>query len=328
MVNQKTIADELGVSVMTVSRALRNHPDLSQATKDRIISKAVDLGYTKIPAQTGKSFVKRAGLFMCQDDAMSSVLNSGVSKQIFMSIEEECRKHQIEVVVQVLKPGDNPVSVKNKTIDAAFLLGRYTVETAANFSSLPTVAVSSFIAGLNIPCVTADNQEGARLATQHLLDLGHRDIVFAGQDQGALTEIFRVRSEGYALAMIQNGLKPVTVFNKQGGNLADIMPYILKSTGVVCSSDSLAIDIKQQLTEQGLRVPEEISIAGFDNLENTGEEPGNEVITTYAPNWAQLGHMGVDLLIFQPLELLKLPFKLIVPGKLLIRKSTGPVRKS
>jgi len=324
-VNQKDIADQLGVSIMTVSRALRNHPDLSEATRDRIISKAVELGYTKIPVRAQRSAIKRVGLYFCQEPHYFFFLGNGVMKRMFMSIEEECQKREIELVVQFLKPGDQPVAAKNGTIDAALLLGRYTAETAAYFKDIPAIAVSNFISDLKLPSIAADNIGGARLATRHLLDLGHKKIVFVGVEENIPTEIYRVRSEGYALEMIRRGLQPNIVGFGNEKPWDEVMAEVLRSTGVVCCCDSQAEGIRDFILKQGGRIPEDLSIVGYDNV-TTGS--GFEGLTSYAPDWDQLGQMAVGMLIFLPWDLLKSAFKVIVPGNLVVGNSTAKPRKT
>jgi len=319
---QKAIADELGVSVMTVSRALRDHPDLSDETKSRIVSRAIELGYKKIPAQSSKSTIKRVGLFHYDEVGMHQgleALGGGVQKMLFFAIEEQCQRHQIEVVLQFPKTGEAPVAIKNKTIDAAFLLGRYTADDAAFFKDLPTLAISSFTAGSKIPSIVADNVEGARLATEHLIQLGHRNILFLSKELGAFTELFRSRSNGYTLAMVQNGLKPQWLFIRTEEELVPALPEIRKSTAVVCGADADASILKNTLTEAGLSVPCDMSITGFDNL--------NEEFTSYAPDWAQLGKMAVNMVVHSS-ELLGTQFKVTIPGRLIIRDSTTKPRVS
>ncbi len=315
---QKAIAEDLGVSVMTVSRALRNHPDLSEETKSRIVSRAIDLGYDKIPQQTEKAAIKRVGLFLYEDSESSNGFESGVRRQLFFAIEEQCQKQQVEMVLQFPKSGDVPVAIRNKTVDAVFLMGRYTVEDSQLYRDIPTLAISSFTAGAELPSITADNQEGARLTTQHLIAMGHRDILFVGKDESSFTELFRARSEGYILAMEQSCLDPKIMFFKSDKELISAIPEIRKWTALVCACDSDAIALKEALAQAGIKVPLDISITGFDNLDVSDEAQ----LTTYSPDWAQLGNMAVNIAVHAP-ELLERRFRLVVPGKIIMRKSTS-----
>jgi len=324
-VNQKDIAEQLGVSIMTVSRALRNHPDLSEATRDRIISKAVELGYTKIPVRAQRSAIKRVGLYFCQEPHYFLFLGNGVMKRMFMAIEAECQKRELELVVQFLKPGDSPVAVKNGTIDAALILGRYTAETAAYFKDIPAIAVSNFIPDLKLPSIATDNMGGARLATRHLLDLGHKKIVFVGVEENIPTEIYRVRSEGYALEMLREGLKPNIVGFGNEKSSEEVMAEVLKSTGAVCCCDSSVEGIRNFVLKRGGRIPQDLSIVGYDNVTSGSEF---EELTSYAPDWDQLGQMAVGALVGLSGDLLKSAFKLIVPGNLVVRNSTAKPRKT
>lgn len=314
----KAIADELGVSIMTVSRALHNHPDLSDETKSRIVSKAIELGYKKIPSLNAKPAIKRVGLFLYANPnttAGPTAFNSGVQKLLFFAIEEKCQQYKIEVVLQFPKTGEAPLSITNRTIDAAFLMGRYTAEDTAFFKGIPTLAISSFTPGAEIPCIIADNVGGIRQVTQYLIKEGHKDILFVSDDEGQFTEIFRARAEGYILAMIQNGLKPQTLFFKSETELQAALPEIRKATALVACSDGTAWTLSEILKKAGLSIPRDMSITGFDNLEAGFE------FTTYAPNWNQLGQMAMDFIIHSS-DFLGSYFKVIIPGNLIIREST------
>lgn len=321
-INQKDIAERLGVSVMTVSRALRNHPDLSEATKQRIIAKAVELGYSKIPSRTQSASVKRIGLYCCQEPVNFSFFNSGVIKKIFMAVEQECKKRKIELVLQFLQPGDVPVAVANKTIDSAFLMGRYRIDTAEYFKDIAAIALSNFIKEDSLPSIVSNNMGGGRQLTRHLLDLGHEKIVFVDSEEPLPTEIYRQRADGYAIEMMDHGLKPVIFQLGKQKSWDDLMPEILKATAVVGCNDGIAEGVINHAKKSGLRIPEDLSVVGYDNTEGT-EALG---LTSYSPNWEQLGRSAVDLMVCLPKELLRPWFKLIVSGELVVRKSTAKPR--
>ena len=318
----KAIANELGVSIMTVSRALHNHPDLSDETKSRIVAKAIELGYKKIPSLNAKQAVKRVGLFLYSSPEAPSgptAFDSGVQKLLFFAIEEKCQHYKIEVVLQFTKTGEAPLSIKNRTVDAAFLMGRYTAEDTAFFKGIPTLAISSFTTGAEIPCIIADNAGGTRKVTEYLIKEGHRDILFVSNEEGPFTEIFRSRAEGYTAVMIEHGLQPQTLFFKSEDELNAALPEIRKKTALVACSDGTAFALETLVKKAGLSVPRDMSITGFDNLETEFK------YTTYSPNWNQLGQMAMNFIIHSS-DFLGSSFKVIIPGELVIRGTTGKPR--
>ena len=183
-VSQKRIADALGLSIITVSRALSDHPDMAETTKARVLQKAHELGYTKPPKrqETHASTPRRAGILLYENPygKRQDPLASGVKRAIFLALQKECRRLQVETMIETPSADEIPLLVKNGTIDAAFIFGRYTAETVAHLKNIPAIAVSSFINYPGLPRIVADNLNGMRLATDHLAELGHRDILFIG----------------------------------------------------------------------------------------------------------------------------------------------------
>ena len=100
-INQAKIARDLGLSVITVSRALRNHPDLAEATKKRILDKARELGYTRLRAAKGPDVSRRVGVLFYGDKEQSDPMASGVTRQILLGLHQEFKKLNVETIVEM-----------------------------------------------------------------------------------------------------------------------------------------------------------------------------------------------------------------------------------
>ncbi|RRJ97637.1 LacI family transcriptional regulator [Opitutaceae bacterium TAV4] len=327
-VSQKQIADSLNLSIITVSRALRNHPYLSDETRSRVLQKARELGYTKGGArQTTEKrggAVRRAGvIFFENPEQKENPFAAGVKGAIFHALQKECQRMHVETIIETTPMGEAPMLVRNRTVDVTFVFGRYTPETVEHLRDVPTLAVSSFIATPGLPRIVADNLRGMQEATEHLIGLGHRKILFLGLDSPH-TRLYRERAEGYQLAMSAHDLESVV-------QLVPAMTVPVKGyrdfTGIVCASDSLAYSLQGQLGMAGRRVPEDCSIVGFDNL--SGDYPHfTRKITTYAPDWELMGRMAAGLMLSSPLDIRNQNLVVTVPGKLLVHESTAaPVLK-
>ncbi|MDQ2943207.1 MAG: LacI family transcriptional regulator [Candidatus Dormibacteraeota bacterium] len=176
------------------------------------------------------------------------------------------------------------------------------------------------------PSELADNRAGARLVTEHLLDLGHVGIAMIAGPTTLRTS--RERERGYAAAMKGAGFKPTIVaadFTTAGGAQATATLLADRSlTAVFVASDTMALGALAELRRHGIRAPEDISVAGFDDI------PGLEFIhpnlTTVHVPMAQLGAAGVTRLLHELDGDRNGSRVRLHPVELVIRESTGPPR--
>lgn len=322
-INQKHIADALNLSVITVSRALRDHPDMAEATKARVLQKARELGYAKLAKTVSGAAQghRRAGIFLYETPhgERRDTLASGVKRAIFMALQKECQRLEVETVIETPFADEVPFSVKNGTIDVAFIFGRYSSSDVMRLKNMPAIAVSSFIDHPGLPRIVADNLNGMRLATEHLINLGHRDILFVGPVD-THTRLFEERADGYVAAMHRNGLVPAMRFCEDEADLPPV-EEIRRYTAVVVASDGTGYQLHAKLTAAGVRVPQDCSVVGFDNLPT--DYP--YLLDSYAPDWELMGRMAADLLLSQPLDLKGQGLVITVPGKMLVRGSSAPL---
>lgn len=312
-VSQKNIAEALDLSIITVSRALRNHPDMAETTRQRVWQKARELGYRKLE-ESPETVTKRVGVLLYEGEGPRKEvpLDSGIKRHIFLELQRECQRNQVETMIETPTLDRMPLVVRNGTVQAAFLFGRYTEESISFLQDIPILAVSSFIACEGVPRIVADNLQGMREATEHLITLGHRRILFLEQIDPH-TCLNTERSHGYMIAMLTHGLSPKIV-TCMGGS---ITPALIDDyQAVVCSNDSIGLELMEKLEAAGRHVPEDCSIVAFDNL------APDRKLTTYAPDWALMGRLAANLLISQPEAIRGRNIITTVPGKLILRNST------
>ncbi|MFZ4778211.1 MAG: LacI family DNA-binding transcriptional regulator [Terrimicrobiaceae bacterium] len=318
-INQAKIAGELGLSVITVSRALRNHPDLAEATKERILEKARELGYTRLRTVRAKEVTRRVGVLFYGDPDQPDPLASGVKRQIFFGLHHQCKKLDAETIIEMPSPIEVPPVVRNRTVEAVFLFGRYTMESVALLGDIPALAISSYTEDLTIPRITADNFGGMREATEHLIRLGHRKIVFLGENDPR-TQIYADRARGYEWAMRQHGLDPQTVlWNLETEPAPPSLKDLKRGQALACGSDNLACSAMDYLEGLGWKLPTDCSVAAFDDMTTSSRQ-----LTTYAPDWALMGKLAADLLLAWPGFPRRRSVAVIVPGELVVRDSAIP----
>jgi DNA-binding LacI/PurR family transcriptional regulator len=194
---------------------------------------------------------------------------------------------------------------------------------------IPFVQIGARL-GDHLPSVIYDQATGARLATQHLIDLGHRRIA---EISGPLPNYdAHDRHEGWQATLIDNGIQPeLSVegdFTIEGGYQA--MTRLLDEraafTAVFVGNDSMALGVQTALRERGLHVPDDMSVVGFDDIpESAHLVPG---LTTVRQNFQLLGQLAVEYIV----DLIEKPdtpiYQRVLPPKLIVRESTRPIRPS
>jgi len=319
-VNQQQIARELNLSVITVSRALRNHPDLAESTRARILQKAAEMGYRKSLSKRQEEPVsRRVGVLFYDGEGNwgQTPLDSGVIREIYRELQRECQRNRVETLIEMPGLDETPMLVKNKAVDALFLFGRYTPAAVARLGEIPALAVSSFLDGGKLPRIVADNFHGMREATEHLIRLGHREILFSSP-LARLTQLFQERADGYVVAMHRHGLRPELYFHEPETPAAERFSGF---SAAVCSCDAEAQHLHGALRARGMRIPDDFSLVAFDDLAGSRDFQ----LTTYAPDWALMGRLAASLLPANAAAIRGKPVVITVPGKLIVRGSTAPV---
>ena len=187
--------------------------------------------------------------------------------------------------------------------------------------NIPFVMVDRFPYDLPVNSVVCNNFDGAFQATEHLIHLGHQKIHFL--TFVASNQAEQIRYNGYCMALKTHGLDcsyPVYSYQQKQEILQTILTG--KSTAFVCANDYCALDILQYLTAEGISIPEQISIVGFDG-QRTTEFVTPPLTTVIQPCFA-IGHAAAKLLV-EKMEGTTPGFtQKVLPIHLEIRKSTAP----
>lgn len=277
-VRMKDIAEDLGLSVVTISKVLRNHPDIAEETRERVLRRVKELDYRpNLMARslvTGRSYL--IGLvvpdllhpfFAEVAKALSATVGERGYSLIISSSEEDEALETREIQQLMARQLDALVIASTGTKTDAF--------ERLERNSLPFVLIDREFAGLAANFVGINDAEAGRLATEHLIDQGCQHIahIRGGENSTGLK-----RYEGYRQALLRRGL---TYFedlvvkrssvdinsNRQG---AEAMRLLLKRKtkpdAVFVYNDPLAIGAIDAILEAGLRIPEDIAVIGCGNL--------------------------------------------------------------
>jgi LacI family transcriptional regulator len=274
----KDIAKELGVSVITVSKVLRNHPDVGDETRERVLARVKELDYQPNLAArslvTGRTYL--VGLvvpdllhpfFAEIAKALSDVLRESGYYLIISSSEEDPALEEQEINQLLARRLDALIIASCRaTVDLFFRIEK---------QKTPYVLIDRSLPGLSASFVGVNDEAVGTLATRHLIEIGCKRIAHI---RGPETSPGIRRVEGYNRALAQAGLKVMDgyVITERKGDVgtkqhgSDAMRQLLslkpRPDGVFCFNDPLAMGAMNYALDQGLRIPEDIAIIGCGNL--------------------------------------------------------------
>jgi DNA-binding LacI/PurR family transcriptional regulator len=326
-VSIKDIARAAGVSPSTVSRALHDHPRISQETKNRIRQLAQELGYT--PSLPARSLVTRhtatVGMVITTaSDPFLARLVQGVEEtaerngySVFLSSSYRNADRELEVVRSFHERRASGIITTGSQIDDGYL------QLSDQFP-LPIVLTNR----RTYPhSVYVDKVSGARQAVEHLTQLGHRRIAFIGGRHGHRSSLERLT--GYRQGLEENDLPPEDSLIFDGeGTLASgikaveqILAMPQPPTAIFCFNDLTAMGVIRGLNQANAQVPRDYSVVGFDDLEMASYCCPS--LTTVHQPTHRLGQCAINMLLKLIREESN-PQPERLPAKLVIRESTGP----
>ena len=275
----KDIAKAADVSYATVSRALSGSSEIGDATRERILQICDEMNY--IPDSVARSMVKKRTNIL---GVVTASINNPFMSELIEAIEITARENGYNLMVC-----NSSYDFELEKRQFSLLLGRRVdgiivipagKETVANLSSystdIPVVYVSENIPDAGQFFVAIDNAAGAKLAVSYLQSLGHRKILYLGRREGSLTH--RLRAEGVVAACRELGMEVVFKDNDNDGKSSmeagcRLAKEYFRSpegcTAIFCATDALALGAMQAADEDGVRIPEDISLMGFDNISFT-----------------------------------------------------------
>lgn len=273
------VAREAGVSKVTVSYVLNGRgmeARISPSTSTRILDTAKQMGYR--PNALARMLVTR------RTETLAVVLQSGAyfsawsgfTSEVMRGISEACFAEGYDLMLhtkQVHAGEDEADALADGRVDGALVLRDADDPTLARLveRGLPCVQFFTHTNELCVPYVDCENVVGSELATEHLIDLGHTRI---GMIHGSLMSVSsRDRVEGFGKALDRHGIPVRQDWVLQGPDIKEFPHQVVKAfidedrpTALVVWSDDVAITVMKGLREIGLRIPEDVSIVGFDSL--------------------------------------------------------------
>lgn len=279
MVRLKDIAQQAGVSLMTVSKALRDARDVSAATKARIRAIAQQLGY--VPDSRAQGLRTRTTRLF---GVLVSALSSPIFSRVVAALEERAQEIGYEILVaQTLDaPAREEACLRRflaRRVDGLFIVPAYRLTHDGRIyqellgRQVPTVVMGHLMPFCNgFVNVESDDLLASYFATRHLMKLGHKKIAFLSGPPG--TPWSAERLEGYRRALREDGIEMDDKLVFQAGrSIEDGAKAALQlinertdATAIQTVNDPVAIGCAETLMQQGLRVPQDVSVVGFGNI--------------------------------------------------------------
>jgi DNA-binding LacI/PurR family transcriptional regulator len=351
-VTLQTIADHVGVSRMTVSNAFSRPDQLSAKLRDQILAVANDLGYAG-PDPTARNLASGSagtvGLLL--SDTLTYALTDEVAMTFMAGISDELVPTGLALTLLPVSPQEGIVPARDVAVDGALVYSCDPQSTAVGWllrRRLPLVFVDQ-AAAPGIASVNIDDRLGARAAAQHIVDLGHRRvaIVTTGHagEYGVLAEppgalaanTERQRLLGWADALTPAGIKPAVI--RQAHTEPDDMGYAAaqealglaeRPSAILCFSDAIAGGVIRAIQDAGLRVPEDVSVVGFDDSPLARRT--RPALTTVRQDVRAKGRAAAAALITSIERAKTRPAArgrhVVLPTELVIRDSTAPPPKA
>jgi len=346
-VTLQTIADRVGVSRMTVSNAFSRPDQLSELLRQRILSTAAELGYAG-PDPAGRALARGATgvIGVLLTDSLSYAFTDEVATAFMAAIAQEVAATGLALTLLTSSAGQEAIPARDVPMDGALVYSCDTRSPAIEWlkkRGLPLVLVdqapATGVTGINI-----DDRGGARAAAQHVVDLGHRRVALLSADlsgpQGELGDpaaasdayVTRQRILGWLDALTPAGIAPTLLQSAHGNEASgrDAARVLLTSdrppTAVLCFCDLMAYGVVQGALELGLRVPQDLTVVGFDD--SPLAQRMQPRLTTVRQDAAEKGRAAaVAIVAAVQGARVGVPPRvrhLVLPTQLVIRASTAP----
>jgi DNA-binding LacI/PurR family transcriptional regulator len=324
----REMCDEFGVSSITARRALLD------LLNEGIVERRGGLG----AFVTGMRRRARIAVVIIGYSERAWRLNGGLHGQLVGGIASSTWEHDaLLTVLPINDPLTAPMAIRQLLHDQPVdgLLFRVAGDVDWRVIDIPVgqslgaVVIKRVPPGSGVPAVLPDARRAGELAVEHLVELGHRRIGLLTAT-GVSTDTYRAHKAGFIAALERHGIRVTrelvsevqSVFDEDRSTAAErLLSLAVAPTAIVCITDFLALDVYEAAAKQGLRIPEDLSVVSFDDMEFARHL--TPPLTTVRLSYYDLGHAAAATL-FRVLEGDEVPTIQELPVELVIRESTGP----
>lgn len=340
----KDIAKMCGCGVSTVSRALNNHPDINEETRKKIM--AVVKEYNFVPNNSARNL-------KITDSKTIAILIKGIANPFFMKMikvmENEIRRQKYSLIIQHVDHNQDEVDVaieleREKKLKGIIFLGGYFNHTKEKLDAISVPFVISTVNmteqySVNYSSIAVDDVKESYKIVDYLIKLGHKKILLISADLED-ESIGKLRKVGYEKALRDNGIDfdesliiPMSddsdAYSMKAGfeAMEEALKRKLDFTAVFAVADAVAIGACRALADDGKKIPEDVSVVGFDGIDNA--KYYSPRITTIRQPFEEMADETISLL-FKYIDGTKSADEArqkLFEGELLIGESTAELKK-
>ncbi len=333
----KELAERIGVSSATVSRAMNGKPGLADDLRSKILEEAARLNVVRSSAARSLSTARTDHVCFAVHHLPGPFSSDPFYAEILMGVELELRQAGMHTMLEVLSEevANDPASwriLRERRADGVILNGPFVpVSTIVKLHTLgiPLVLVDNFYKHVPVDAVVCDDRSGARAVAEHILLLGHkRVVVISGpKDWYSLQE----RCAGFLDAFSSRGLQLPTVLHSEAttfetGRQLMVEALHKKPTAVLALNDVMAMGASETARVAGLSIPADISITGFDDIEMASKWP--VPLTTVRVQKAYLGRAAARQFIVRHQDPSAPQQRIAIATTLIERSSSGVAPKA
>jgi LacI family transcriptional regulator, galactose operon repressor len=322
-VTAKEVAQKAEVSVGTVSRVFNNHSNVSEDIRQRVLKVAADLGYFRsggqpVSARTTGKALKEVGFLYCSSIEETPATTDPYWAPIFFGVESASRQSNIKIIYRTITdmrhtPHLLSALLYEMHLGGVLLVGQADAAIINTIQSTktPVVQVDNYVPELAnaIDTLLPDNFQGGSMAMEHLFDAGHRRIAFIGGPSDTAPrpsyKIYSIQQRwvSYCMALLDRGLAIDYALVESGSLTLDsgyeackrLLERRVDFSALFCVDDITAIGAMKALREEGRRIPEDVSLIGFDGID-LGQHV-TPALSTIRVNKEDLGALALKTLL-------------------------------
>lgn len=335
MITIRDIAKLSGYSITTISKAMNGYPDVAEETRKKILKICEEQNY--IPNSLGRNLSTKRTYTI--GVLFSEETNQGITHPFFGELlnflKMELEKKGYDILLLGNTVGQMVKSYLShciqKSVDGVIILSAYPEEAGIKelvASSIPKVCMQSYFKDEN--CFFSDNDKIMNDLVDYLVDMGHSEFGFVYGDPETYDGKHRLLGfehglSKYNLSIKEDYIVPGNYYTIEEGRAAGRAFLDLEKlpTCIVCSSDTLAIGVMLELMSNGINIPEDVSVTGYDNINlSTVMRP---TLTTVLQDKAEMAKQAALCLIKEIESGKKVPRNHVIPAKIVKRESVKKI---
>ena len=330
--NLEEIAELTGVSRSTVSRVINNDPNVNESTRERVWAIVRQVNFHPNAAARGLAAGRTRVLGLVIPMGLAALFTDPYFPILIQGVSSACNANDQSVMLWLAEPEYERRTIRqimhsgliDGAIVASMLMDDPVVQALAE-GDLPFILVGRHPTSSRVSYVDTDNLDGARKMVAHLLRLGRSRVATITGPQNMIAGADRLA--GYSAALHDRGLAvdldliSEGDFTEMGGSAAMQRLLPRRPDAVFVASDVMAIGALRAIRDAGLRVPEDIALASFDDMPFA--ERSEPALTTVRQPIVRMGGTAVEMLLDLIEHPDSAPHRIILPTELVVRKSCG-----